>query len=49
MQFDSASRPAAVLRLASPTFRRLRRPTPAPCMRRGGWSNYLARLSWLFG
>ena len=32
------------------TFRRLRSPTPVPMLgRRGGWSNYLARLAWLFG
>lgn len=51
MQFDSPSRPQPLpVGRSRLTFRRLRQPTPVPSMRRRvAWSNYLARLSWLFG
>ena len=51
MQLDRASRPVPLPHgSARLTFRRLRSPTPVPSLsRRGGWSNYLARLAWLFG
>ena len=31
------------------TFKRLRQPTPLPSLRSRPWSQYLARLNWLFG
>ena len=51
MQLARAPRPVAMPQgSARLTFRRLRSPTPLPSYgRRGGWSNYLARLAWLFG